>query len=197
MTISSSVALSHKGSEWLFVTISSSILHFLKKYLKDSVINAIFQEWEGRGNLRCCLVHIECIFIFNFLFFCTYFLLLKFCTYFLFLTHFMFGTNFLVFFFFFFFFLFSTFQVKNQHKLWVFFFFFNITKVLLYSFSVKKKKTRRCIHFRENEKHTNFAYFSFLIYTYKKKIHRYNRCASINFRVYSRELKIKRKKELY
>ena len=41
--------------------------------------------------------------------------------------------------------------------------------MLLYSFSVKKKKTRRCIHFSENEKHTNFAYFSFLIYTYKKK----------------------------
>ena len=142
------------------------------------VINAIFQEWEGRGNLRCCLVHIECIFIFNFLFFCTYFLLLKFCTYFLFLTHFMFGTNFLVFFFF-------------------FLIIIYITKMLLYSFSVKKKKTRRCIHFSENEKHTNFAYFSFLIYTYKKKIHRYNRCASINFRVYSRELKIKRKKELY
>ena len=142
MTISSSVALSHKGSEWLFVTISSSILHFLKKYLKDSVINAIFQEWEGRGNLRCCLVHIECIFIFNFLFFCTYFLLLKFCTYFLFLTHFMFGTNF-IFFFFFFFFFFSFFHFsskKSTQTLSFFFFFLILQKCYYIHFQLKRKR---------------------------------------------------------
>ena len=94
-------------------------LHFLIKDLNDSLWQSLLQyctssksiwkslcdkcnlprvrrTWEFKVLFGSYRMYIH----FHFLFFCTYFLFLKFCTYFLFLNHFMFGTNFLVFFFF-------------------------------------------------------------------------------------------------